>query len=113
LKISTGARGFSTTNYYDDTTDNLFATSKALGNVTSNYFDSRSLLAGMRDAIGTLTTNHYGSLGNLLGTMTYVGSTVLSSNSFAYDANGNQTNSVMILLTRIALIDSTPPFRRS
>ncbi len=96
LEVSTDARGFSTTNYYDTNTDLLIATSDALGNVTSNYYDltGNRLLLGTRDAVGTLTTNKYDSDGNLIGSMTYVGSTILSTNSYAYDANGNQTNSV-------------------
>jgi len=94
LEISTDAKGISSTNYYNDTTDNLIAVADALGNTTSNYFSSTSLLLGTRDAIGTLTTNRYDALGNLTGSATLSGSTILSTNTFGYDANGNQTNSV-------------------
>jgi RHS repeat-associated protein len=94
LEISTDARGFSTTNYYDNDTDLLIATSDALGNVSSNYYNG-GLLVGTRDALGTLTTNIYDASGNLTAMAVLgVSGKILSTNSFTYDANGNQTNSV-------------------
>jgi RHS repeat-associated protein len=95
LEVSTDALGFSTTNYYDDTTDLLIASSDALGNTTSNYYNAAGLLAGTRDPLGTGTTNFYDAIGNLTSTATLeAGGKILSTNSYVYDFNGNQTNSV-------------------
>ena len=89
LETSTDARNNSTTNYYDNNTDNLTGTSDALGNTTSNSY-SGGLLVGSRDAVGTVTTNYYDGSENLIATATYVGSTILSTNTFTYDADGNR-----------------------
>ena len=84
-----------TTNFYDGK-GNLVGTSDALGNTTTNFYNERCLLVGSRDAIGTVTTNYYDDSGNLIATATHAadGVTILSTNSFAYDANGNQIESV-------------------
>ena len=83
------------TNYYDDATGNLIAASDAMGNTTSNFYSGGSLLVGSRNAIGTLTTNYYDNFGNLTGSAVLLAGTILSSNTFAYDANGNRTNSTV------------------
>ena len=95
LLTSTDARNNTSTNYYDPATGHLLATSDALGNVSSNFFNDRGLLAGTRDPIGTLTSTFFDDAGNVLATVALDSSgTILSTNSFGYDANGNQTTSV-------------------
>ena len=55
-----------------------------------------ALLIWTRDGVGTVTTNVYDGLGNLTGTATLdAAGAILSSNTFGYDANGNQTTSVV------------------
>jgi RHS repeat-associated protein len=97
LLTSTDARGSTSANFYDDATDSLLGTRDALGNCTTNFYNSLGLLIASRDALGTATTNFYDSLGNLIGTVVYGSSAatnaILSTNTFAYDANGNRTNS--------------------
>jgi RHS repeat-associated protein len=92
---STDARHHTSTNYYDEATGNLIASSDALGNVSSNYSNSSGLLAGTRDPLGTRTTNYFDSVGNVIasGTLDSSGA-ILITNTAAFDANGNQTNSV-------------------
>jgi len=95
-EVFTDSRGFSSTNYYHPQTGDLLGTSDARGNATTNFYDSHGSILGSRDAGGTLSTNYYNNFGDLLATATYSlegGFTLLSSNSFLYDANGNQTNS--------------------
>ena len=93
---STDARHHTATNYYDDATGNPIASSDALGNVTSNFFNASGLLAGTRDPMGTLTTNYFDGAGNIIASATLDSSGgILSTNTAAFDANGNQTNSVV------------------
>jgi YD repeat-containing protein len=91
------ARGFGTTNHFDPVTGNLTGTVDALGHATTNVYDSRSLLAWSRDAVGTITTNTYNDLGDLSGSAVLPGGggSILSTNSFEYDANGNRTSEVV------------------
>jgi len=95
LLTSTDARGNTTTNNYDSTTGNLLSSSDALGDTTVNTY-SGGLLASSRDAIGTVTANSYDNSDNLIGTATLdASSTILSSNTFTYDNNGNRLNSTV------------------
>ena len=88
----TDARMNTTTNWYDGY-GNLIATADALTNVTTHSYAGSQML-GTVDPIGTLTTNYYDpSTGYLLATATIDGSGILSSNTYVYDGNGNQTNS--------------------
>ena len=92
---STDARGVSSTNFYDPGTGNLTASTDALGHGSTNFYDGNSLMLGSVDAIGTRTTNFYDGSENLTGTATFSGSTILSTNTFAYDLDGNRTSSVV------------------
>src|SRR5262249_55920696 len=102
--ISVNARGYGVTNVYDDTTGNLQSSSDAFGNTTTYRYNSVGFLTSWTDPLGTVRTNVYDDSGNLLGTavlsvqssfppITNV-VTILSTNSFAYDENGNLTGSV-------------------
>jgi RHS repeat-associated protein len=98
LVITTNALGKASTNYYDPSSGNLLGTSDALGDPTTNFYDHLTgLLIGSVDVVRTSTTNSYDASGNLLGTATFnaMSLTILSSNSFAYDSIGNQTNSTV------------------
>ena len=91
LTTSMDARGNGSTNTYD-AIGNLINTRDALGNNTTNFFNG-SLMLGSRDPIGTVTTNYYDGNDNLIRTATLNASgAILSSNTFAYDANNNRTN---------------------
>jgi RHS repeat-associated protein len=87
------------TNYYDDTAGNLIAASDALGNMSSNFFRASGLLAATRDPVGTTNANYWDEpTGNLMATAVIQGfgcatvpmGTVLSTNSYGYDDNGNR-----------------------
>lgn len=93
---SSDALGHATTNYYDSNTGNLLTSTDALGHGTTNAYTG-GLLYGSIDAIGTRTTNYYDGNDNLYQTAVLDGNTgaILSSNTFAYDANGNRTNSTV------------------
>ena len=95
LCTNSDARGNMTVNTYDSG-NNLISTTDALGHGTTNSY-SGSLLTGSCDAIGTITTNSYDPATDyLIGTATLNASgTILSSNTFAYDANGNRTSSTV------------------
>ncbi|HLX69591.1 MAG TPA: LamG-like jellyroll fold domain-containing protein [Verrucomicrobiae bacterium] len=95
LLTSTDALGHITINTYDGS-GNLTSTTDALTNATVNFY-SGSLMLGSRDPLGTLTTNSYDGSDNLIGTETFAsdGVTILSTNSFGYDANDNRTNSTV------------------
>jgi RHS repeat-associated protein len=81
-----------TTNSYDDK-GNLTNAVDAAGNSTAFLYDAQGRLVSQRDALSNITTNQYDSAGNLT-TATVKTSTgqILTSTSFAYDANGNRTN---------------------
>lgn len=93
---SVDARGYGTTNYYDSA-GNLAGTVDELNHSTTNVYNDRGLLAWSRDAVGTVTTNSYDELGNLTGSAVLAGSggSILSTNSFEHDANGNRTVEVV------------------
>jgi RHS repeat-associated protein len=99
------------TNYYDGN-GNLVGTSDALGNTTTNFYNSLGLLIGSRDAVGTLTTNSYDPYGSLISTATLnsSGTVILSTNTFAYDANGNRTNSTVWRVVGVAWIPSVTSY---
>jgi RHS repeat-associated protein len=93
---SIDARGFGTTNNIDPATGNLLSTSDSLSNITSYFYDPSGPLAGTRDPLGTVTTNYFDSSGNVIASATLDSSSViLSTNTALFDANGNQTNSVV------------------
>ena len=89
--------GGGVTNFYN-ASGNLTGNIDALGNTSANFFGDQGLLLGSRDFGGLLTTNYYDDLGNLTSTAALLVNgasvTILSSNSFAYDANLNVTNAV-------------------
>jgi RHS repeat-associated protein len=97
MLASTDARGNTTTNNYDPNTGELTSTVDALGHGTTNFYDANSLLLGSVDAVGTLTTNAYDSSENVIGTATMAsdGVTILSTNSFTYDDDGNRLTSTV------------------
>ncbi len=95
LLTSTDARGNSSTNYYDAGNGNLIASTDALGNGTTNFYNGGGLLLGSVDAIGTCTTNYYDAAENLTSSATLSGSSILATNTFGYDLNGNRTNSTI------------------
>jgi RHS repeat-associated protein len=96
LTTSIDALGNSTTSFYDPTTGNLLGTSDALRNPTTNFYNGNGLLFASIDALGTATTNSYDSSGNLTGTAAFSSTgTILMTNSFGYDPNGNRTNSTV------------------
>ena len=89
-------RGNLTTNNYDSNSGNLLSTTDALTNVTTYTYYNSGQLASSVDALGNQTINYYDGFGNLSATaMLDAGNTILSTNSFLYDANGNQTNSTV------------------
>jgi RHS repeat-associated protein len=93
---STDARHYTSTNYYDEGTGNLLASRDALGNVSSNYWDASGLPVGSRDPLGNRTTNYFDDAGNLVASAALdAAGVILSTNTAAFDANGNQTNLVV------------------
>jgi len=102
---STDARGFGTTNVYSDSDGVLLSTSDALGNQTSYNYTDVGLLDFTTDPLSTVSQNTYDDAGNLVSSATLVNlvtgfppvftTTIFSTNSFAYDANGNRTKSVI------------------
>ncbi|MGD1089511.1 MAG: RHS repeat-associated core domain-containing protein [Verrucomicrobiota bacterium] len=94
LTNNTDANHNPTTNSYDSS-GNLTSTSDALGDTTVNFY-SGSLMFGSRDALGNITTNTYDNYDNLITTaLLNPSGTILSSNTYAYDLNGNRTNSTV------------------
>ena len=94
LLKTTDARGNSTINTYD-ANNNLVSTVDSLGNTTSSSYGGGYML-GSRDAIGTINTNYYDGNENLIATKTLDASgTILSTNSFTYDANLNRLTSTV------------------
>ena len=95
LTNSIDANGHGTTNVYDTSTGNLVSTTDALGNTTQNTYQN-GLLASSEDAMGITTENFYDGSDNLTGTATYdSGNSVLSTNTFTYDSNGNRLTSTV------------------
>jgi RHS repeat-associated protein len=91
---STDGNGNVTANNYDSS-GNLTNTATALSTNTYTYYSSGQL-ASTVDALGNVTTNYYDGSGNLTATAVLdTSNTILSTNSYAYDANGNQTNSTV------------------
>jgi RHS repeat-associated protein len=95
LTSSVDARGHGTTNLYD-AGGNLIVTLDALGHGTTNLYSGSELL-GSVDAVGNVTTNYYDpATSYLVSTATLdAQNNLLSSNTYAYDANGNRTNSTV------------------
>jgi RHS repeat-associated protein len=92
---STDARTNTSFNYYDSS-GNLLGTCDAMHNCTTNFYSPSGLLAAARDAIGTWTTNSYDGSDNLTGSGVFDAfGNILSTNSFSYDANGNQLTSTV------------------
>jgi len=92
---STDAMGNPTVNFYD-ASGNLLWTTNALGQGTTNFYSGGQLLSSV-DSLGTVTMNFYDPpTGYLVGTATFdASSMVLATNTFAYDENGNRTNSTV------------------
>jgi RHS repeat-associated protein len=91
---STDGNGNVTTNNYDPNSGNLLSTTTSLSTNTFTY--SNGLMTSSVDALGNVTTNYYDGMGNLTATAALdINNTILSTNSFAYDANGNQTSSTV------------------
>jgi RHS repeat-associated protein len=93
MLTSADALGHVTANTYDGN-GNLTNTTDALRNQTASFYVN-SLLTGSQDAVGTVTTNYYDNSGNLTTNATLASGTILSSNTFAYDLNGNRTGSTV------------------
>jgi RHS repeat-associated protein len=94
LSTSTDARNNTMTNYYDSL-GNLTGTSDALGDLTTNSY-SGGMLVSSTDAPGTTTTNSYDTSQNLIAMATLSSNgTILNTNSFAYDLNGNRLTSTV------------------
>ena len=93
---STDGNGNVTSNLYDPT-GNLLSTTDAMRNVTSNTYNTAGLMTSSTDPLGNVTTNYYdSSAGNLLATAVLdTNNNILSTNSYSYDADGNQTNSTV------------------
>jgi RHS repeat-associated protein len=94
-QTSSDARGNTSVNGYDSN-GNLISTADPLGHGTTNSYGS-GFLMGSVDAIGTATTNSYDSAtGYLTHSATLDASgDILSSNSYAYDSNGNRLTSTV------------------
>jgi RHS repeat-associated protein len=102
---STDARGNITTNRYDDATGVLKFTTDAANATTAYIYNALGQQVATIDPLGTVVSNRYDDTGNLISTaaMTFaqVGPdptpviTILSTNSFAYDDNGNQVQSIV------------------
>jgi RHS repeat-associated protein len=105
MLTSTDARGNSTTNRYNDATGALKFTTDAANATTAYIYNELAQQIATIDAIGTVVSNRYDDTGNLISTatmtFTQVGPdptpiiTLLSTNSFAYDDNGNQVQSIV------------------
>ena len=95
LVTSADAFGHTTVTAYDGS-GQLISTTDALGHGTTNFYGG-SQMFGSVDALGTATTNFYDpSTGYLTGTSTRdVASTILSSNTFTCDGNGNRLTSTV------------------
>jgi len=95
VTLSANALGNTSTNWYDSE-GNVTNVCDAQGH-TINCTYVNALLALSQDRCGTFAANSYDSAGDLTGTMMYTLSgsvtNILSTNSFSYDANGNQLTS--------------------
>jgi RHS repeat-associated protein len=110
LLSSLDGRGNGVTNTYDTNTGLLTSTKDAFS-ITSFAYDTAGRQVSMTDALGNVTTNVYDGSGNLTYTaVLQSGDSVLTSTSFQYDANGNQTatltsNMVAGVLTQVGTIN--------
>jgi RHS repeat-associated protein len=96
LLTSADALGHATTNTYDGNTGNLLSTSDALGNKTIDNYNNAGLLASSIDPLGNTNVNYYDSSDNLTGGALFnLSGTILSSNNFTYDADGNRLTSIV------------------
>jgi RHS repeat-associated protein len=85
-----------TTNQYDGAA-NLTSSTDALGKTTVYKYDSRNRLIATVDPLGNVSTNVYDALGNLTSTEGRDANWVkLTTTTYAYDNNGNQTNRSLI-----------------
>jgi RHS repeat-associated protein len=90
----TDSRNNTSTNSYDSATGSLLWTRDSLGRSVTNFYDGNGLWVGSCDATGTRTTNYYDNVGNKTSSAAVTASGImLATNSFAYDLNGNRTNS--------------------
>jgi YD repeat-containing protein len=107
VTTSADALGNITANSYDNNGE-LLSTINALGDTNYNSYNG-GLLVGSSDALGTITTNYYDpATGYLIGTATLdSGGNILSSNTFASDANGNRTNSTAWRLVKGSWTNAT------
>jgi RHS repeat-associated protein len=87
----TNPRGFVTTNIYDDT-GLLLEQRDPTGNSTHNSYDGSGNVLTHTDVLGNIISNRYDSLGYLTNSVVIDRLRgILSSTSFSFDANGNQT----------------------
>ncbi|WOO40240.1 tandem-95 repeat protein [Rubellicoccus peritrichatus] len=82
-----------TTFAYDPATGDLLTQKDAENNLTTFTYDAAGNLETMTDADGNVTTNTYNRFGYVTATeILEADNTLLSSSTFTYDNNGNQTS---------------------
>jgi RHS repeat-associated protein len=86
-------RGYTTTNVYDPNSGKITQQIDPFNNVTTYSYDGAGNLLARVDALGNAVNNYYDSGGRvILRTTVDMQRGLLSSNSFTYDKNGNQTS---------------------
>lgn len=92
--------GHGVTNAYDSR-DNLAQTINALGQTSRFLYDTNSLLVSQVNALDQVVSNRYNANGWLTSILTFTNFSggLISSNFFAYDANGNRTNETLVRST--------------
>jgi RHS repeat-associated protein len=89
------ARGFGTTNTYDQVTGKLLGTTNALNQVTRFTYDADNRLISQTDAMGNSSTNGYDGFGNVTTAATLNSNGVVqASTTYIYDANGNRLQEI-------------------
>jgi RHS repeat-associated protein len=84
--------GRGVTNTYD-AKGNLLSVLNAVGAQTTFTYDSAGNVTSLKDGLNAVTTNRFDSSGRLTSAMVInAEGQILTTNSWAYDANGNRTN---------------------